>query len=72
MARRIAAKIDSDPAREGLDHAREVCDGSGGGMSLRNEWMAILDRNWPEIRSVLLDDSEEGRRLRQSTRSAES
>ena len=28
--------------------------------------MAILERPWAEIRSILLDDSEEGRRLRQN------
>jgi hypothetical protein len=25
MARRIVAKIDADPSREGLEHARRVC-----------------------------------------------
>jgi hypothetical protein len=28
--------------------------------------MVILQRSWPEIRTNLLDDSEEGRRLRQN------
>jgi hypothetical protein len=28
--------------------------------------MAILSRDWPEVRGILLDDSEEGRRMRQS------
>jgi hypothetical protein len=67
MARRIVARIDSDPAREGLEHARQVCARWD---SQRNvpakEWMVILQRPWPEIREILLDDSEEGRRLRQN------
>ena len=67
MRRRIAAKIDSDPKREGLAHAREVCARwvEKGNVPAK-EWMAILQRPWPEIRSILLDDSEEGRRLRQN------
>jgi hypothetical protein len=67
MARRIVDKIDDDPAREGLDHARQVCARwlSKGNVPAR-EWMVILQRPWPEIREILLDDSEEGTRLRQS------
>jgi hypothetical protein len=67
MARRIVAKIDRDPVREGLEHAREVCARwlEQGNVPAK-EWMAILERPWPEIRSVLLDDSEEGKRLRQN------
>lgn len=30
------------------------------------EWMELLQRPWPTIRAILLDPSEEGRRLRQS------
>ena len=67
MARRIAAKIDGDPGREGLVHARQVCARwvEKGNVPAK-EWMAILQRPWPEIRSILLDDSEEGKRLRQN------
>jgi hypothetical protein len=67
MARRIVAKIDADPARAGLEHARDVCRRwvAKGNVPAR-EWMPILERPWPEIRAILLDDSEEGRRLRQS------
>jgi hypothetical protein len=67
MARRIVAKIDADPRRDGLEHARQVCSRwvEKGSVPAR-EWMAILDRTWAEIRHVLLDDSEEGRRLRQN------
>jgi hypothetical protein len=67
MARRIVAKIDGDPAREGLEHARQVC---ARWVERENvpakEWMAILAAPWSQIRSILLDDSEEGRRLRQN------
>lgn len=67
MARSIAAKIDCDPVRAGLDHARRVCARwvERGNVPAK-EWMAILERPWSEIRSILLDDSEEGRRLRQN------
>src|SRR3712207_4057519 len=67
MVRRIVAKIDADPSRSGLSHAREVCRRwvKQGRLSAR-EWMQILERPWPEIRAILLDESEEGRRLRQT------
>ncbi len=31
------------------------------------EWQEILNQNWESVRKVLLDESEEGKRLRQST-----
>ncbi|HKR62424.1 MAG TPA: hypothetical protein VJZ00_01730, partial [Thermoanaerobaculia bacterium] len=67
MARRIVAKIDADPARAGLAHAREVCARwvERGNVPAR-EWLSILERPWSEIRRVLLEDSEESRRLRQN------
>jgi hypothetical protein len=67
MVRRIVEKIDDDPAREGLDRARRVC---ARWMAMGNvparEWVAILQRPWEEIRTILLDESEEGKRLRQN------
>ncbi len=67
MAQRIVAKIDGDPSRAGLERAREVCARwVGQGNVPAKEWMSILQRPWPEIRSILLDDSEEGNRLRQN------
>ena len=67
MARRIVAKIDADPRREGLEHARGVCARwlSRGNVPAR-EWQLILQRPWPEIREILLGDTEESRRLRQN------
>jgi hypothetical protein len=65
MARRIVAKIDADPRL--LDHAHRVCArwverGNVPAM----EWMEILRQPWADIRAILLDDSEESRRLRQN------
>jgi hypothetical protein len=67
MARRIVAKIDADPSRKGLEQARRVCSRwvERGNVPAR-EWLEILRRPWPEIRAILLDDSEESRRLRQN------
>ena len=44
MARRIVAKIDADPRREGLAHARRVCARwvERGNVPVR-EWMEILE-----------------------------
>lgn len=68
MARAIVERIDADPHRRGLDQARAVCQRWAGHSSAPavREWMTVLQRPWPEIRRVLLDPSEEGRRLRQS------
>src|SRR5258705_14023213 len=68
MARAIVEKIDRDPDRKGLEKARTTCDRW---LNLHSslaiiEWREILERPWEEIREVLLDESEEGRRLRQS------
>ncbi|MEA2235696.1 MAG: hypothetical protein QOC81_420 [Thermoanaerobaculia bacterium] len=67
MVRAIVDKIDRDPDRKGLEHARKVCARwVEMGIVPAKEWMVILQRSWPEIRTILLDDSEEGRRLRQN------
>lgn len=65
MARRIVAKIDADPAL--LERAKRVCARwvERGNVPAR-EWMTILARPWPEIRRILIEDSEESRRLRQN------
>ncbi|HEX7192950.1 MAG TPA: hypothetical protein VF381_15380 [Thermoanaerobaculia bacterium] len=67
MARRIVAKIDADANRAGLAHARAVCERwvSRGNVPAE-EWLRILDRPWEEIREILLSESEDSRRLRQS------
>jgi hypothetical protein len=67
MVRRIVAKIDGDPERRGLAHAKRVCERwvSQGIVSAR-EWLTILDKPWEEVREILLDESDEGQRLRQT------
>ena len=68
MARAIAARIDADPSRAGLARARAVCQRwcRQRRSPAHEEWQAILERPWGEVREVLLDESEEGKRLRQS------
>lgn len=67
MVRVIVAKIDADPDRKGLEHARAVCRRwLDAGNRPAQEWAAIVARSWAEIRNVLLDESDEGQRLRQS------
>jgi len=67
MVQAIVAKIDADPERRGLEHAKRVCERwvSHGNVSAR-EWSVILGKPWNEIRAILLDESEEGQRLRQT------
>lgn len=67
MARQIVAKIDADPQRAGLERARQVCRRwvEKGNVPAR-EWLTLLDRPWEQVRSILLDESEEGQRLRQN------
>jgi hypothetical protein len=68
MARAIVAKIDQDPARTGLAKARVTCRRwyEERPLAATKEWLEILDRPWEQVREVLLDESEEGQRLRQS------
>jgi len=69
MARAIVAQIDADPQRSGLVRAQAVCQrwGRETPTQVVGEWLAILRKPWPEVRTVLLDESEEGQRLRQSS-----
>jgi hypothetical protein len=68
MARAIVAKLDQDPARTGLSKARATCIRWHQKRPLPaiEEWLGILDLPWEQVREVLLDESEEGQRLRQS------
>jgi hypothetical protein len=68
LARAVVAKIDADPERSGLAKAREVCRRwcERNPLPVCREWMRILERPWSQIRQVLCDESELGRRLRQS------
>ena len=67
MVRRIVEKIDADPDRRGLAHAKRVCERwvAQGILSAR-EWLALLEKPWEDVRLILLDESDEGQRLRQT------
>lgn len=67
MVRRIVEKIDADPSRAGFQRAKDVCHRwvEQGNIPAR-EWLIILERPWDEVRAILLDESDEGQRLRQS------
>ena|SRR6185436_281399 len=68
MAKAIVARIDADPSRAGLTRARATCKRwwQQQPVPAIREWLEILERPWEQIRAVLLDESEEGQRLRQS------
>ena len=68
MARAIVVKIDQDPTRASLSKARTTCKRwlNERPLPAVREWVEILDRPWEQVREVLLDESEEGQRLRQS------
>jgi hypothetical protein len=67
MVRRIVAKIDADPERRGLEHAKRVCERwIAQGIVSAREWRTILQRPWNEVRVLLLDETDEGQRLRQT------
>ena len=67
MARIVVARIDADPilfnvTLENLERWRRL----HGTLSRRasEEWEQILKRPWSEVREILLDESDEGQRLR--------
>jgi hypothetical protein len=67
MVRRIVAKIDADPEHHGLSHARDVCERwIAQRIRSAREWAPILQQPWEEIRAILLDENDEGQRLRQT------
>ena len=72
LGRCVVDHIDADPARGGLDRARQTCQHwlrvlpeSQHGPVL--EWCAILETSWAQIRTVLLGSGEEGNRLPQNS-----
>ena len=69
LARAVADKIDSDPGREGLLKAKSVCARwfANRPTPAHGEWKTLLEQPWDLVRSALLDPSEEGKRLRQSS-----
>ena len=66
MARIVAERIDADPslfniANQNLKRWRRL----HGKLSRANEeWVEILKRPWSKIREILLEESDEGQRLR--------
>lgn len=69
LARAVVAAIDRDPSRTGLERARRTCARWAAKVSSPAvaEWAGILAGGWEQVRSVLLDPGERGRRLRQSS-----
>ena len=68
LAQAVVDAIDRDLARDGLSKARQTCarwqrQASSPAIA---EWLDILQRDWEQIRPILLDPGERGRRLRQS------
>jgi hypothetical protein len=68
LAREIVALIDADPAHKGLLKARGICARwyRENPAPAIKEWLQLLEGDWRTIRGVLLDESENGARLRQS------
>jgi hypothetical protein len=58
-----AARIDEDPSL--LEQAR-IQVGRYSQLQLRQEWERLLALPWPQLRAILLEDSDEGDRIRQS------
>lgn len=69
LALEIVARIDADPLRAGLESARATCRHwrRVAPSPAVEEWAGLLDGSWEEVRSVLLRDDQEGRRLRQNS-----
>jgi len=69
LARAVAARIDADPRRGGLDLARDNCARwlRRSPSAAVEEWRRILEGGWETARKALLDESETGARLRQSS-----
>ncbi len=68
LARAIVAKIDKESSHAGLTKAQAVCRkwALKSPEPVVQQWAKILLQPWETIRHVLLDDSQEARRLRQS------
>lgn len=68
MAKLVVERIDDAPALlqvgcENLERERRL----HGKLSYASrEWERILERPWPQIRAILLEESDEGQRLRSS------
>lgn len=66
----VVRKIDRDPKLLEIAHrniARWSARYAGAAPAWLNQWRTILSRPWPEIASLLTEQSEHAARLRQST-----
>jgi hypothetical protein len=68
LARAIVARVDADPEHRALALARQRCARwrKTAPCADLECWAKILGQPWSAVRAVLLDPSDEGRRLRQS------
>ena len=68
MAKIIVERIDADPTLIEVAHQDlENEERRRGRLSrARREWKALLTRPWAEVREILLEESDEGQRLRSS------
>ena len=68
MCRLIVEKIDESPNRFLIAHENLARERERWGTltPAREEWLGLLHRPWPEIRAILLDESDEGQRLQSS------
>ena len=70
LARAIVTVVDQDPAHAGLERARASCERwleIAGMTPAMREWQIVLRGTWENVRQVLLDTSECGVQLRQSS-----
>ncbi len=68
MMREIVARIDADPTRAGVDRAQATARRWQEQSPSRavHEWLGLLNLPWEELRLLLLDEGDEGQRLRSS------
>lgn len=72
IARRIASELPHRPewldlARANLDRWSRVNASATGLLRCYSEWLAILDRPVSSVCALLIDDTDEGQRLRQNS-----
>jgi hypothetical protein len=63
LVKACVSRIEKDPKM--LDRAR-IQSGRYSNAQLRREWQKLLDLPLPKLRAILLEESDEGDRIRQS------
>ncbi len=70
MSQAVVRRVDEDPERW-IEHAKANIhrwNKRNGERAGRTEWLEILNNStWPEIREILLAETDEGQRLRQNS-----